>query len=165
MWSSCNITALSWSKLMNYVSIKSPLNITPPWSPCQLPPPRKPHVLLSLLPWYPGHTSRTQVPALWCNQDCFPGDKEFLHFFFFFFFCPFYFIFFICSEFCHTLKWNSHGFTSVAHQAPLSMEFFRQEYQSGLPCPPPGDLPNPGIEPRAPALQEDSLPAYVVTVV
>ena len=38
---------------------------------------------------------------------------------------------------------------SVAHQAPLSMGFFRQEYCSGLPCPPPGDLPNPGIEPRS----------------
>ena len=34
----------------------------------------------------------------------------------------------------------------------------RQEYWSGLPCPPPGDLPNPGIEPRSPALQLDSLP-------
>jgi len=33
---------------------------------------------------------------------------------------------------------------TVAHQAPLSMGFFRQEYWSGLPCPPPGDLPNPG---------------------
>ena len=37
---------------------------------------------------------------------------------------------------------------TVAHQAPLSMEFFRQEYWSGLPFPPPGDLPNPGIEPK-----------------
>ena len=35
--------------------------------------------------------------------------------------------------------------------------FSRQEYWSGLPCPPPGDLPNPGIEPRSPALQVDSL--------
>ena len=35
---------------------------------------------------------------------------------------------------------------SVVPQAPLSMEFFRQEYWSGLPCPPPGDLPNPGIK-------------------
>ena len=34
-----------------------------------------------------------------------------------------------------------------AHQAPLSMGFSRQESWSGLPCPPPGDLPNPGIEP------------------
>ena len=38
----------------------------------------------------------------------------------------------------------------VAHQAPLSMGFFRQEYWSGLPFPPPGDLPKPGIEPESP---------------
>ena len=38
---------------------------------------------------------------------------------------------------------------TLAHQAPLSMGFSRQEYQSGLPCPPPGKLPNPGIEPKA----------------
>jgi len=37
------------------------------------------------------------------------------------------------------------------------MEFSRQEYWSGLPCPPPGDLPNPGIEPINPALPADSL--------
>ena len=37
------------------------------------------------------------------------------------------------------------------------MGFSRQEYWSGLPCPPPGDLPNPGIEPGSPALQGDSL--------
>ena len=47
----------------------------------------------------------------------------------------------------------------VACQAPLSMGFSRQEYQSGLPCPLPGDLPHPGIEPRSPALQADSLPS------
>ena len=47
--------------------------------------------------------------------------------------------------------------TTVARQAPLSMEFFRQEYWSGLPCTPPGDLANPGIEPRSPALQAGSL--------
>ena len=47
----------------------------------------------------------------------------------------------------------------VAHQAPLTMEFSRQEYWSGLPFPPPGDLPNPGIKPRSPALQADSLPS------
>jgi len=46
---------------------------------------------------------------------------------------------------------------TVAHQAPLSMEFSRQEYWSGLPCPSPGDLPNPGIKPRSPALQAESL--------
>ena len=40
-----------------------------------------------------------------------------------------------------------------------SMEFSRPEYWSGLPFPSPGDLPNPGIEPRSPTLQADSLPA------
>ena len=35
---------------------------------------------------------------------------------------------------------------TVAHQAPLSMGFSRQEYWSGLPCPPPGDLPDPGLK-------------------
>ena len=48
---------------------------------------------------------------------------------------------------------------AVARQAPLSMGFSRQEYWSGLPCPPPGDLPNTGIEPRSSMLQEDSLPS------
>ena len=38
---------------------------------------------------------------------------------------------------------------TVAHQAPLSMEFSRQEYCSGLPCPPPVDLPDPGIKPKS----------------
>ena len=46
---------------------------------------------------------------------------------------------------------------TVAHQAPLSMGFSRQEYWSGLLFPSPGDLPNPGIEPGSPVLQEDSL--------
>ena len=44
-----------------------------------------------------------------------------------------------------------------AHQASLSMEFSRQEYWNGLPFPPPGDLPNPGIKPTGPALLADSL--------
>ena len=47
---------------------------------------------------------------------------------------------------------------TVACQAPLSMEFFRQEYWSGLPFPSPGDLPDLVIEHRSPALQADSLP-------
>ena len=38
---------------------------------------------------------------------------------------------------------------TVARQAPLSMGFSRQEYWNGLPCPPPGDLPDPGIEPES----------------
>ena len=47
----------------------------------------------------------------------------------------------------------------VAYQAPPSMGFSRQECWSGLPFPSPGDLPNPGIEPRSPALQADALPS------
>ena len=46
---------------------------------------------------------------------------------------------------------------TAAHQAPLSMKFSMQEYWSGLPFPFPGDLPDPGLEPGSPALQEDSL--------
>ena len=46
---------------------------------------------------------------------------------------------------------------TVAHQVPPSMGFSRQEYWSGLPFPSPGDLPNPRIEPRSPALQADAL--------
>ena len=46
---------------------------------------------------------------------------------------------------------------TIAHQAPLSMGFSGQEYWSGLPFPPPGDPPDPGIEPGSPALQADSL--------
>ena len=40
-----------------------------------------------------------------------------------------------------------------------TMGFSRQEYGSGLPCPSPRDLPDPGIKPRSPALQADSLPS------
>ena len=47
---------------------------------------------------------------------------------------------------------------TVARQAPLSMGFSRPEYWSGLPCPPPGDLPYPEIKRVSPALQADSLP-------
>ena len=46
---------------------------------------------------------------------------------------------------------------AVAHQAPLSMGFSRQEYWSGLPFPSPGDPPNPVIEPGSPALQADAV--------
>ena len=54
---------------------------------------------------------------------------------------------------------------TLAHQAPLSMGLSRQEYWSGLPCPPPGALPHPGMEARSvesPALQADSLPAELL---
>ena len=46
---------------------------------------------------------------------------------------------------------------TVAHQIPLFLGFSRQEYWSEWPCPPPGDLPNPGIKLMSPALQADSL--------
>ena len=49
---------------------------------------------------------------------------------------------------------------TIAHQAPLSMKYSRQEYQSGLPCPPTGDLSHPGIEPvsfMSPALAGEFL--------
>ena len=48
---------------------------------------------------------------------------------------------------------------TVACQAPLSMEFSRKEYQTGLLFPSPGDLSDPGIEPRSPALHAESLPS------
>ena len=48
---------------------------------------------------------------------------------------------------------------TVALQAPLSMEFSRQEYWSELPFLSPGDLPNPGMEPGSPTLQADCLPS------
>ena len=48
---------------------------------------------------------------------------------------------------------------TVAHHVPLSMRISRQEYWSGLPCPPPGDRPNPGIKPRSSSLQADSVPS------
>ena len=48
---------------------------------------------------------------------------------------------------------------TVAYQAPPSMGFSKQECWSGLPFPSPGDLPNPGIEPRSPELQADALPS------
>ena len=48
---------------------------------------------------------------------------------------------------------------TVAHQAPLSMGFSRQEYSSGLPFPSAEDLLDPGIKPRSPELQADSLPS------
>ena len=51
--------------------------------------------------------------------------------------------------------WLCNPVDCIAHQAPLSTEFSRQEYWSGLPFPPPGGLLNPGIEPWSPALQAD----------
>ena len=49
---------------------------------------------------------------------------------------------------------------TVAQQAPLFMAFSKQQYWSGLPCPPPGDLPDPGLKPVSPALHVESLPLF-----
>ena len=57
----------------------------------------------------------------------------------------------LCPTLCNPMD--------IAHQAPLSMGFFRQEYWSGLSFPYPGGLPDPRIEPRSPALQADALPS------
>ena len=82
----------------------------------------------------------------------------------------------LCTDKCQSLGscagvrrwwWFSHQIVSnpfatpwtVARQAPLFMGFPRQEYWSGLPFPPPGDLPDPGIIPLSPALHADSLPS------
>ena len=57
----------------------------------------------------------------------------------------------------HFIVSNSATLWTVAHQAPFSMEFSRQEYWSGLPFPSPGDHPNLGIKPRSPALAGEFL--------
>ena len=51
---------------------------------------------------------------------------------------------------------------TIVHQAPLPMEFSRQEYWSGLSSPSSGDLPNPGIKPASPVLQTDSSPSELL---
>ena len=61
------------------------------------------------------------------------------------------------SESCLVVSNFSATSRTVGCQAPLPMGFCRQEYRSGLPIPSLGNLPNPGIEPRSPALQADSL--------
>ena len=62
----------------------------------------------------------------------------------------------LCKCAC-VLSHFSQSATLWTRQAPLSMGFSRQKYWSGSPCPPPGDLPNPGTEPTSLALQADSL--------
>ena len=69
------------------------------------------------------------------------------------------YIYICCAVLSRSVMSYSATPWTVAHQAPLSVGFPRQEYWSGLPCPPPGNLPHPGIERGSPALQADSLPA------
>ena len=69
----------------------------------------------------------------------------------------------------HHVKWSESRSVMSDSATPWTVApkllcpwgFSRQGYYSGLPCCPPGDLPNPGIEPRSPALQVDSLPTEV----
>ena len=63
----------------------------------------------------------------------------------------------VCCRFSHVRLFATPW--TAAGQVPLSMEFSRQEYWSGLPFPSPGDLPHPGMEPRSPAQQANSLPS------
>ena len=68
---------------------------------------------------------------------------------------------FIYIKMCVSCSVVSNSATpwTIAGQIPLSVEFSRQEYWSGLPFPSPEDLPDPGIEPGSPELQADSLPS------
>ena len=55
----------------------------------------------------------------------------------------------VCAQSLSLVQFFATPWT-VTHEAPLSKGFFRQEYWCGLPCPSPGDLPNPGIKPTSP---------------
>ena len=63
----------------------------------------------------------------------------------------------VLSHCSHVQLFGLHGLQPAGLLCPWG--FSRQEYWSGLPCSPPRDLPNPGIEPRSPTLQADSLPS------
>ena len=67
----------------------------------------------------------------------------------------YYFLPLCCCCCSHQVMSNAFATPwTVAHQASLFMGFSRQEYWIGLPFPPPGDLPHPGVEPRSPALAD-----------
>ena len=89
------------------------------------------------------------------NSKGFCGRVKFFRVFLLFFF------FLVVAKVCKSLSsvWLFATPWTAASQSPLSMEFSRPEYWSRLPFPSPGDLPDPGIECRSPALQADSLPS------
>ena len=66
--------------------------------------------------------------------------------------CVLYYVCVLCAQLYLTLSQPRGLQPTIAHQAPLSMGFSRQESWDGLPFSTPGDLPNPGIEPKPPAL-------------
>ena len=124
--------------------------------------------------------------VLFCLLALFsPIFKFIFHFFYWFFFHCSYFVIFKSSFYSEfslyivmkvkvKVKLLSRvglfvTLWTVTHQAPQSMGFSRQEYWSGVPFPSPGDLPDPGIKPRSPALEADILtsetpgkPIYIV---
>ena len=90
------------------------------------------HMVLSMLPYYTLSSSLPPLSAL-CPRVC--ALRLHLH-------CAC-----VPSHFSHVQLFVS--LWPIVHQAPLFLGIPRQEHWSGLPCPPPGDLPNPGIEPRS----------------
>ena len=70
----------------------------------------------------------------------------------------------MCVKLLHSCPTLSVILWAVARQAPLSLGFSRQEDWSGLPWPSPRDLPDPGIKPRSPVLQADSLPTELIVL-
>ena len=119
---------------------------------------------------YPSMFSSMSIPCYifsWHLQTMLTHYSHSILYSFFLYFSSFHMLillpYFIKSK-AWVWKFLSGGWLFVtpwteAHQSPPSTEFSRQEYWSGLPCPSPGDLPNPGIEPRFPVLQADSIPS------
>ena len=85
-------------------------------------------------------------------------ENGYMHMYVYPFCCSFETITTLLITYVYVLvMYNSVIPRSIAYQAPLSMEFSRQEYWSRVALPSPGDLSNPQIEPKSPALQMDSL--------
>ena len=87
---------------------------------------------------------------IWCTKEKIHMDNENISYFLEFNLC-------VCVCLAMSDYLQPHGLHPTRLLCPWG--FSRQEYWSGLPCPPPGDLPNPGIDPRSPALQVASLPS------
>ena len=96
---------------------------------------------MSLDMWYP--VSQIGVLILYIGSSVFTSSQRFIKR--------------MCVFGCSVVSLSVTPWT-VAHQAPLSMEFSRQEHWSRLPFPSPGSLPYPGIKPKSAALQVDTLP-------
>ena len=90
-------------------------------------------------------------PSPLCPCKSFDDEKHYPHskWFFLSFFSFKWIVYFIPVPNCFSHVWLCATLWTVACQAPLSMGFCRQEYWNGLPCPPPGDRPDPRIEPMS----------------